>query len=187
MNVLIIDNYDSFTYNLYQAFAVMVDEVFVYRNDRISIEEIRTLQPDKIVISPGPKTPQESGISKSVVETFGSKVPILGVCLGMQVINEVFGGETPRAPLPVHGKRSKVFHDGSEIFSGVPSPFSVARYHSLQCLVRSRDIVVTAEADDGVVMALQHYNKPLYGVQFHPESFLTEHGQTIIKNFLLST
>lgn len=187
MRLVLIDNYDSFTYNLFQLFCEFDHvKVLVYRHDAISVAAIASLSPHWIVISPGPRSPAHSGISKAVVQTFAGRVPILGVCLGMQVINEVYGGSTLRAPVPVHGKRSWVHHAGLGLFQGLPSPFCVARYHSLQCQVASTDIEETAWAEDGVVMALQHKNLPVWGVQFHPESFLSEYGLEIAARFLAS-
>lgn len=187
MRLVLIDNYDSFTFNLYQLFCEFDGvEVLVYRHDAISVAAIASLSPHWIVISPGPRSPAHSGISKDVVRTFAGRVPIMGVCLGMQVINEVYGGSTLRAPVPVHGKRSWVHHAGVGLFEGLPSPFRVARYHSLQCRVTSQDLEETAWAEDGVVMALQHKNLPVWGVQFHPESFLSEYGLEMAACFLTS-
>lgn len=185
MRLVLIDNYDSFTFNLYQLFCEFTDvEVLVYRHDAISVAAIASLDPHWIVISPGPRSPAHSGISKAAVRAFAGRVPILGVCLGMQVINEVYGGVTIRAPVPVHGKRSWVHHVGLGLFEGLPSPFRVARYHSLQCHVATTDLQETAWAEDGVVMALQHRDLPVWGVQFHPESFLSEYGLEIAARFL---
>jgi anthranilate synthase component 2 len=184
MHLLMIDNYDSFTYNLVQLFFEFDIQVTVYRHDRIGLDDIRQAAPDWICISPGPKNPQHAGISQAVVRQFAGRVPILGVCLGMQVINEVFGGRTPRAPVPVHGKRWRVFHTGEGIFSGIPSPFWAARYHSLQIDRQSKELEVLAQSEDGVIMAIAHQNLPVCGVQFHPESFLSEYGLEIVANFL---
>ena len=184
MRLVMIDNYDSFTYNLVQLFYEFELEVIVYRHDEVSIGRIEELRPDWICISPGPKDPDHAGISKAVVEHFGPDVPILGVCLGMQVINEVFGGSTPKAPVPVHGKRCLVHHRGEGIFKGLPSPFSVARYHSLCVEPRSGQLVPLAFAWDGVIMGMQHRSWPLCGVQFHPESFMSDHGAELVANFL---
>jgi anthranilate synthase component 2 len=184
MKLVMIDNYDSFTYNLVQLFSEFEIEVQVFRHDAVTAEGIASLAPDWICISPGPRDPSHSGVSKQVVERLGSRIPILGVCLGMQVINEVFGGKTVRAPLPVHGKRSRVVHTGEGVFAGVPSPFWVARYHSL-CIVPESDAVVPlAWSEDRVIMGIRHRSWPVCGVQFHPESFLTEYGMEIISNFL---
>ncbi|MCU0589268.1 MAG: chorismate-binding protein [Syntrophobacteraceae bacterium] len=171
-----IDNYDSFTYNLVQLFYEFDIQVDVFRHDAIDIPEIRSMAHDWICISPGPKDPAHAGVSMEVVRQFGDRVPILGVCLGMQVINEAFGGKTRRAPVPVHGKRSRVFHHGEGLFAGLPSPFWVARYHSLCIAPGSVDIIPVARAEDGVIMGIRHRAWPIHGVQFHPESFLTEHG-----------
>lgn len=184
MRLVMIDNYDSFTFNLVQLFYEFDLEVLVFRHDRISLEGIEELQPDWICISPGPKDPAHAGISKSVVMRFGRTVPILGVCLGMQVINEVFNGRTNKAPLPMHGKRCRVDHTGQSIFSGIPSPFWVARYHSLCIEPRSPLIVPTAIAEDQVIMGIRHRFWPICGVQFHPESFMSQYGLELANNFL---
>ncbi len=184
MRLLMVDNYDSFTFNLVQLFYEFDIEVEVHRHDAITLEEIAARPPDWICISPGPKDPEHAGVSKAVIERFGPAIPTLGVCLGMQAINEVFGGRTVKAPLPVHGKRSRVRHEGQGAFAGLPSPFWAARYHSLCCDVRSPDLLVTAHSDDGVVMGLEHRRWPVWGVQFHPESFLTDHGKRLAENFL---
>jgi anthranilate synthase component 2 len=184
MRLVMIDNYDSFTYNLVQLFFEFDLEVLVYRNDQISIDDVRRLEPDWICISPGPKDPKHAGISKALVEQLGPHVPILGVCLGMQVINEVFGGRTKKAPVPVHGKTSSVVHSGHGIFTGIPSPFRAARYHSL-CIEPHDDCIVPlAFAEDGVIMGVQHAFLPICGVQFHPESFMSEFGLDLVQNFL---
>jgi anthranilate synthase component II len=183
--LLVIDNYDSFTYNLVQMFMAHDLDIQVHRCDRITLEKANSLAPDYLVISPGPGNPSQSGISRMLIKGFFRKVPVLGVCLGMQCINEVFGGKTVRAPLPVHGKTSRVAHDNSRIFRGVPSPFMVARYHSL--MIEPSDnspLVKTSVTDDGLIMGISHPHFPLHGIQFHPESFMTEHGDLIIKNFL---
>lgn len=182
--LLIIDNYDSFTYNLAQLFMRFDLEITVCRNDRVTIEAIENTQPDYLVISPGPKAPQQAGISKETVRYFTGRLPILGVCLGMQCINEVFGGRTVRAPLPVHGKTSPVHHEGANIFENIPSPFTAARYHSLAVERKNGPLVASARTEDDVVMGLFHPDYPLFGVQFHPESFLTEHGSRLAENFL---
>jgi len=184
MKVLIIDNYDSFTYNLFQLFSEFGVEVTICRNDTITLKEIEKLSFDRICISPGPKRPKDSGISIDVIKRFYNSVPILGVCLGMQVINEVFGGKTSLAPYPVHGKTDLVYHSGKRIFSGIPSPFKAARYHSLQCKPVSPFLEVLAKTDDDVVMGIAHLKYPVFGVQFHPESFMSEYGKEIINNFL---
>ncbi|MBC2717493.1 MAG: aminodeoxychorismate/anthranilate synthase component II [Desulfobacteraceae bacterium] len=182
--ILVIDNYDSFTHNLVQMFMQYDLEINVYRSDKISIEQIESLDPDYILISPGPRGPANAGISISVVKTFAGKIPIMGVCLGMQCINEAMGGKTVKAPVPVHGKTSRVYHSGQSVFKGVPSPFTAARYHSLMVKISSPDLVVTAKTDDGVVMGIEHKIMPISGVQFHPESFMTDSGFLFIENFL---
>lgn len=184
MRLIVIDNYDSFTFNLVQLFYEFDLEVSVFRHDRVTLQRIEALRPDWICISPGPKDPAHAGISKAVVERFGATVPILGVCLGMQVMNEVFGGRTPKAPVPVHGKCSRVYHRSDGIFAGLPSPFWAARYHSLCVDIRSDALLTTATSEDGVVMGIQHHSWPLCGVQFHPESFMTQYGMELVRNFL---
>lgn len=184
MRLIIIDNYDSFTYNLFQLFSTFDIEVLVFRNDAVSIDQISEMVFDWICISPGPKTPMDSGISIELVKRFHKVVPILGVCLGMQVINEVFGGKTDLAPYPVHGKRDLVYHNGKGVFKDIPSPFKVARYHSLQCKLVSPSLEVLAKSSDDVIMGIAHPLYPVYGVQFHPESFMSEYGREVIKNFL---
>jgi anthranilate synthase/aminodeoxychorismate synthase-like glutamine amidotransferase len=182
--ILVIDNYDSFTYNLVQYLSEL-DETATYRNDRLSLEEIARIDPDCIVISPGPGTPAESGISKAVIGAFAGKVPILGVCLGHQAIAEVFGGRVIRDRVPFHGKVSRVHHCGTGIFTGMPDPFEATRYHSLVADPSKvpAELVVTAWTEDGTIMGLEHRKMPLYGVQFHPESILTKQGMTILENF----
>ncbi len=184
MKIVMIDNYDSFTYNLYQLFSTVGAEVAVYRNDSITTEELQNIKPDAIVISPGPKDPSDSGISKEVVEDMGRAIPILGVCLGMQVINEVFGGRTVLAPRPVHGERDLIYHTGAGIFQSVPSPFLAARYHSLMVKISSKELDVLALNSENIVMAIRHKEYPITGIQFHPESFMTEYGETLAKNFI---
>jgi anthranilate synthase component 2 len=183
--LLVIDNYDSFTYNLVQMFRHYPLDIGVFRSDRITLETAGHFNPAYILISPGPKDPAHAGISIPLIKAFYRRVPILGVCLGMQCMNEAFGGATVRAPLPMHGKISRVRHDRQGIFQSIPSPFTVARYHSLA--VRPSDespLRATAHSPDGVIMGLSHPEFPLYGVQFHPESFLTENGFVLIENFL---
>lgn len=183
--LLVIDNYDSFTYNLVQMFMHYDLAIKVYRSDKISIEGAIQFDPDYILISPGPKDPAHSGISIPLIKTFYQKVPVLGVCLGMQCINEAFGGTTLRAPIPMHGKTSKIHHNNRSIFKGMPSPFAAARYHSLMIKPSEQsDLVINAQSADGVIMGLSHPDLPLSGVQFHPESFLTENGFLLIENFL---
>ena len=184
MRLVMIDNYDSFTYNLVQLFYEFDLEVLVFRHDAVSLAEIEALQPDWLCISPGPKAPAQAGISKAVISHFYQTIPILGVCLGHQAINEVFGGATVKAPVPVHGKRHQVRHQSKGLFAGLPSPFAAARYHSLMAVPDSEELEVTAISEDGVVMGLSHRRYPLHGVQFHPESFLTQHGPTLAANFL---
>jgi anthranilate synthase/aminodeoxychorismate synthase-like glutamine amidotransferase len=183
--VIVIDNYDSFTYNLVQYLGELGAEVRVFRNDQISVAEIAALAPDQIVISPGPGDPQDGGISNEVIGHLGSSIPTLGVCLGHQCIGEVYGGRISRAQRLMHGKTSAVYHNGRGVFTGVPSPFQATRYHSLiveeplpVCLE------VSAFTRDGEVMGLRHKEYPVTGVQFHPESILTEHGRRILQNFL---
>lgn len=184
MRLVMIDNYDSFTHNLVQLFYEFDLEVLVFRHDEVSIREMEELEPDWICLSPGPKDPAHAGICKEAVRRFAPRVPILGVCLGMQVINEVFGGKTRKAPVPVHGKRSMVHHSGRGVFAEIPSPFRVARYHSLCIEIRSPDLRPLAFAPDRVIMGIQHRSWPLCGVQFHPESFLSEYGPELVENFL---
>lgn len=184
--LLIIDNYDSFTYNLVQRLGELGAEIVVYRNDKITIEEIERLAPERIVISPGPCTPLEAGISNDVVRHFAVKVPILGVCLGHQCIGHVFGAKVVRAPRIMHGKTSPIFHDGQTIFRGLSNPFIATRYHSL--IVQRESIPsclkITAWTEEGEIMGLRHETLPVEGVQFHPESFLTVEGSRLLDNFL---
>jgi anthranilate synthase component II len=183
-SLLVIDNYDSFTFNLVQMFRQYPLDVSVYRADKITVDEVEQKSPDYIVISPGPRDPAAAGISIALIHHLYKKVPIFGVCLGMQCMNEAFGGITVRAPLPMHGKTSVVEHSGKMIFDGVRQPTVVARYHSLAVQQIHSDLEVTAKTSDGVVMGLSHKKYPLHGVQFHPESFLTEEGFTMVENFL---
>ncbi|MGQ9919696.1 MAG: anthranilate synthase component II [Desulfobacca sp.] len=184
MRLVMIDNYDSFTYNLVQLFYEFDLEVIVRRHDAIDLAGIAALRPDWLCISPGPKAPAAAGISKAVIAHFYKDIPILGVCLGMQAINEVFGGRTILAPVPVHGKRHQVYHLGTGLFAGLPSPFGAARYHSLMVQPASHELQITARSADGVIMGLSHRRYPLHGVQFHPESFLTAYGRELVGNFL---
>ena len=185
--LLVIDNYDSFTYNLVQYLGEMGAEMRIFRNDEITTDAIETdLKPERILISPGPGTPDYAGISLEVIERFAGRLPILGVCLGHQAIGQHFGGKVIRAPEPVHGKPVTVNHDGRSIFAGIPDGFAAGRYHSL---VVERDslpecLEVSATSPDGLVMAMRHRELPVEGVQFHPESILTEHGKTMLRNFL---
>lgn len=182
--MLMIDNYDSFTFNLVQLFLGLGLEVLVRRADKITVAEAEALGVDYVVISPGPKDPRHAGVSVELIAALHQRLPILGVCLGMQCLNEAFGGRTARAPLPVHGKTSLVRHQGRGVFAGLPSPFLAARYHSLMTVPAGQALEVTAVSDDGVIMGLQHRHGLLHGVQFHPESFLTEHGRALAANFL---
>lgn len=183
-NLLVIDNYDSFTFNLVQMFRQYPLNARVCRSDKITVDQALEWSPDYIVISPGPKDPAHAGISTALIRAFYKRVPILGVCLGMQCMNEAFGGKTVRAPLPVHGKTSWVHHEGQGIFEFVPIPFLAARYHSLMVQFEKTPLTITATSDDGVVMGMSHPKYPLHGVQFHPESFMTRHGFIIVENFL---
>lgn len=184
--ILMIDNYDSFTYNLVQYLGELGADLVVYRNDKITVDQIRKLAPDKLVISPGPCTPMEAGISIKTIKEFADKVPILGVCLGHQSIGVAFGGNVIRGEYPVHGKTSMIKHDGRGIFQGVDNPFEATRYHSLIVERGTLPAVleVCAETDDGTIMAMRHKELPVEGVQFHPESILTGEGKKILKNFL---
>ncbi|MDX9759379.1 MAG: aminodeoxychorismate/anthranilate synthase component II [Bacteroidota bacterium] len=183
MRMLIIDNFDSFTYNLVQLFAAQGVDVVVRRNTA-SMDELRALAPDLLCVSPGPGTPRDSGVSFDAVAHWHTRIPVFGVCLGMQVINELHGGRTVHAPVPVHGKAHAVRHDGSGVFDGLPSPFFAARYHSLAIERRGAALVENAWTADGVIMGIRHATLPLHAVQFHPESFLTEHGTRLAGNVL---
>lgn len=184
--ILIIDNYDSFTYNLVQYFGELNADPVVYRNDQITLEKIAELKPERIVISPGPKTPAEAGISNDVIREWGPKIPLLGVCLGHQCLAHVFGGEVVRAERLMHGKISPILHDGKGVFHGLPNPFDATRYHSL--IVKRETLpsclIITAETAEKEIMGLKHETYPVYGVQFHPESILTSQGKDILRNFL---
>lgn len=184
--ILMIDNYDSFTYNLVQYLGELGADVRVWRNDQITVAEIERLAPEKIVISPGPCTPREAGISCDVIRYFAGRVPLLGVCLGHQCIGEVFGGDIVRAPALFHGKTSMIYHDGKTIFRGLPLPFEATRYHSL--VIRRATLPecleLSAETDDGVIMGVRHRELSIEGVQFHPESILTREGKRLLANFL---
>jgi len=184
--ILMIDNYDSFTYNLVQYMGELGADIRVERNDRISIDEIESLAPKKIVISPGPCTPAKAGISVEVIKCFSGKVPVLGVCLGHQSVGAAFGGEIVKAGKLMHGKTSEVRHDGKTLFKGLPNPFTATRYHSL---VLNRKTLpdcfeITAESDDNEIMGIRHKELPVEGVQFHPESILTPDGKDLLKNFI---
>ncbi|MCX7793511.1 MAG: aminodeoxychorismate/anthranilate synthase component II [Thermodesulfovibrionales bacterium] len=184
--LLMIDNYDSFTYNLVQYFGELGEDVIVFRNDRITLPEIEKINPDRIVISPGPCSPKEAGISVDVIKRFKGKIPILGVCLGHQAIGAAFGGRIVRAKNLMHGKTSMIFHDGRTIFEGIPSPFEATRYHSLVIERESlpEELIISAWTEDGEIMGVRHRKFVIEGVQFHPESILTRYGHEILKNFL---
>jgi anthranilate synthase component 2 len=184
--ILLLDNYDSFTYNLAQYLGELGCQVEVHRNDRISVEQIAQRKPERIVISPGPCTPQEAGICVELIQKLAGKTPILGVCLGHQAIGAALGGKIVRAPKIFHGKTSAIRHDGSGVFRGLPNPFTATRYHSLIVERKSlpAELQVTAETDDDIIMGMRHRHYPLMGVQFHPESVLTESGKQLLKNFL---
>ena len=183
--LIVVDNYDSFTYNLVQMFRCYDLAIEVHRADKITREQVANMRPDYILISPGPKDPAHAGVSMELIGAFYQEIPILGVCLGMQCLNEVFGGETFRAALPVHGKTSLVSHREESVFRGLASPLRAARYHSLATSVNAAGgLKISAMSDDGVIMGLYHPDYPLHGVQFHPESFLTEYGYALIENFL---
>ncbi len=184
--ILMIDNYDSFTYNLVQYFGELGVEVRVERNDAIRLDEIAALKPEKIVISPGPCSPTEAGISCAVIERFGPSIPLFGVCLGHQCIGHVYGGRVVRAGRLMHGKTSPILHQGQSLLAGLPSPFEAIRYHSLLVERDSlpADLIITAETAEKEIMGLQHKAHPVHGVQFHPESILTQNGMAILKNFL---
>ncbi len=184
--ILVIDNYDSFTYNLVQYLGELGAELEVRRNDQVALDEIARLKPERIVISPGPKTPSEAGICLEVIQTFSGQIPILGVCLGHQAIGQAFGGRVIRAPEIMHGKTSSIAHDGKTIFSGLPNPFPATRYHSL---IVERDTLpgcleISATSPDGLIMGLRHKEAKVEGVQFHPESVLTGAGKQLLANFL---
>ncbi len=184
--ILLIDNYDSFVYNLARYVAELGQEPVVRRNDAVTLEAIAALAPSHIIISPGPCTPNEAGVSLEVIRRFGPEIPILGVCLGHQAIGQAYGAEIVRATRPMHGKTSRIYHDGTGLFTGLPSPLIATRYHSLVIAPESvpPDLRVTATADDGEIMAVQHTSHPVTGVQFHPESVLTEYGYRMLDWFL---
>ena len=184
--LLLIDNYDSFTFNLYHFLGDVGGRCEVARNDKLTVAEAMARQPEAIVLSPGPCTPNEAGICLDLVAAVAGKIPILGVCLGLQAIGQAFGGAVVRAPAPMHGKTSQIFHAGGDILQGIPSPFTATRYHSLivDRATLPADLVATAWTEDGLVMALRHRALPVYGVQFHPESIASEHGHTVLANFL---
>jgi anthranilate synthase/aminodeoxychorismate synthase-like glutamine amidotransferase len=184
--ILVLDNYDSFTYNLVQYFGELGAELVVRRNDRTTIDEVEELRPEKICISPGPGTPDEAGISNDLIRHFGPRVPVLGVCLGHQCIGQVYGGEVVRADRIMHGKTSPILHEGDGVFRGLPIPFEATRYHSL--IVRREtlpnELEVVAETSDHEIMGLRHRRHPVHGVQFHPESIMTGEGKKLLANFL---
>lgn len=184
--LLVIDNYDSFTYNIVQYLGELGSDLLVKRNDEITVDEITALKPERIVISPGPATPNEAGISNDVIRVFGPKIPLLGVCLGHQCIGHVFGGDVVRAGRLMHGKTSPIIHNGAGVFAGLPNPFEATRYHSL--LVKRETfpgcLEITAETAEQEIMGLRHREFPIYGVQFHPESILTLEGIKLLQNFL---
>ena len=184
--LLVIDNYDSFTYNLVQYFGELGAELLVKRNDEITLDEVEALKPERICISPGPATPKEAGISRDVIRRFGPRLPLLGVCLGHQAIGDVYGGEVVRAGRLMHGKTSPILHDGRGIFAGLPSPFEATRYHSLLVQRETFPAVleIAAETQEGEIMGLRHREYPIHGVQFHPESILTQEGKRLLQNFL---
>ena len=184
--ILLIDNYDSFTFNLYHFLGDVGAQCQVWRNDKLSVQDAMAMQPEAIVLSPGPCTPTEAGICLDLIAAAGGKIPLLGVCLGHQAIGQAFGGQVVRAPEPMHGKVAEITHNGTDIFAGIPSPFRATRYHSL--IVDQETLpdtlVPTAWTADGLVMAMHHRTLPIHGVQFHPESIASEHGHTILRNFL---
>ena len=184
--ILVIDNYDSFTYNLVQYLGELGAEMKIFRNDKITVDEAVALNPEKVLVSPGPCSPREAGVSCAIIEEFGSRVPLLGVCLGHQSIGEVFGGNVVRADRLMHGKTSPMLHNGESVFKGLPSPFDATRYHSLIVERESLPscLKITAETAEGEIMGVQHTELPVHGVQFHPESILTENGKQLLQNFL---
>jgi len=186
--LLVIDNYDSFTYNLVQMFRCYPLDVAVHRGDQIDLNGVQAFAPDYILVSPGPKDPFHAGISMPLIQEWAGRVPILGVCLGMQCINEVFGGRTVRSPQPLHGKTSAIHHFGRGLFKGLPSPFCAARYHSLviepDSAALQGELVITARTRDQLIMGISHRRHAVHGVQFHPESFMTDHGFCLVENFL---
>jgi anthranilate synthase/aminodeoxychorismate synthase-like glutamine amidotransferase len=184
--LLLIDNYDSFTFNLYHFLGDVGGRCEVVRNDKLTVAEALARQPEAIVLSPGPCTPNEAGICLDLIAAAAGKIPILGVCLGHQAIGQAFGGNVVRAPAPMHGKTSRIFHAGTDILEGIPTPFTATRYHSLivDRATLPADLIVTAWTEDGLVMGLRHRSLPVYGVQFHPESIASEHGHTLLANFL---
>ena len=184
--IILIDNYDSFTFNLFHYLGGLGADVVVYRNDRITVERAMAMEPDAFVLSPGPCTPNEAGICLALVAKAGSRIPILGVCLGHQAIGQAYGGRVVRAPVLMHGKLSEIRHQGDGVFRGINAPFKATRYHSLvvERASLADDLAVTAETEDGTIMGLAHRRLPVHGVQFHPESIASEHGHLILRNFL---
>ena len=184
--ILIIDNYDSFTYNLVQYIGTLDPNLEIHRNDKISLDKIKSMDPSRIVISPGPGRPEDAGLSIDVVKEFGKSIPIFGICMGHQAITVAFGGCVERANEIVHGKTSIITHSGSAIFKGIPETFEATRYHSLVAMEDSfpEELKVTAKTDNGLIMGLEHKKYPVFGVQFHPESIVTEYGMDMVKNFL---
>ncbi|HEV2309138.1 MAG TPA: aminodeoxychorismate/anthranilate synthase component II [Acidimicrobiia bacterium] len=185
--VVVVDNYDSFVYNLVQYLGELGATPLVYRHDAIDVDGVRELDPDAVLVSPGPRRPEDAGVSNAVIRDCGSRgVPVLGVCLGLQCIGQVYGGEVVRAPRVMHGKTSVISHDGEGVFAGLPNPLQATRYHSLVVERASvpNDLVVSAESEEGLVMGLRHRREPVEGVQFHPESILTESGHALLRNFL---
>jgi anthranilate synthase component 2 len=186
LRVTLIDNYDSFTWNLVHYLGSLGADVTVHRNDKVTVGDVIGAKPEAIVLSPGPCTPKEAGICLDLIAAAGDEVPLFGVCLGHQAIGDAYGGQVVRAPIPIHGKMSEIQHQGQTIFHGINGPFQATRYHSLVVKRETMPeaLAVTAETDDGLVMALSHKTRPVHGVQFHPESILSEHGHLILKNFL---
>jgi len=184
--ILVLDNYDSFTYNVVQYLGELGEDLRVFRNNKISLEEIERLKPERIVISPGPGTPADAGITEDIVRHFYKSIPILGVCLGHQAIGEVFGGKIVRAPTLMHGKVSEIFHDSKGLFAGIPQGFPATRYHSLMVTQIPTTLEISAETKDGIVMGLRHRDFPTEGIQFHCESIMTVVGKNLLKNFLKS-
>lgn len=186
--LLVIDNYDSFTYNLVQYFGELGEQLEVHRNDALTVDQVGQMAPEAIVVSPGPCSPKDAGISVEVIRRYGGEIPLLGVCLGHQAIGEAYGGDVVRASRVMHGKMSRLVHDGTGLFRDVPSPFGVMRYHSLvvkrETLPACLEVTAVATDDATEIHALQHREHPVWGVQFHPESILTEHGRTLLVNFL---
>jgi anthranilate synthase component 2 len=184
--LLMIDNYDSFTYNLVQYFGELGEKVKVVRNDELTVDEVEALKPARVVLSPGPCTPNEAGISLGVIERFKGRIPILGVCLGHQAIGQAFGGKVVHAKTLMHGKVSRIHHEGRGVFAGLPTPYDATRYHSLAIERETcpAELEVTAWTDDGEIMGVRHRSLPVEGVQFHPESILTQHGHALLRNFL---